>query len=492
MSNDRITKALILAQQRLRRLALAADFDPMTPGSRPTEDQQKIINYLNNDSLSIYAILGGNRSGKSQISRRILATMLREDAEAEWHRPERWKGPLTFVYCCKNHKQALGDFLPKFLQFFDEGELRVIKQAGQALFSIEHKTNGNRIFFIVHEAVEQARERVQAFSAHACFVDEMPRGMGAVRFLEELQARTTDVRGYLIMSFTPKSISRDVKMWVEGLHLPLGRKFSLKFLDNPIMTDEAKAQRLDAISNQSAAYQKTLLEGAWMTADNSVFNVPEIAFQGPPSYSPAWRHVCGVDPAASSALGIVVAAEEPSTGKWYVIKTDYFEKLQDVDLCVSKVKEYCAGLNLVRTVYDGATDWWFYHARKNGIQNLICPYDKNNRKDEMITRLQLGFGRNLFIAPWCETVIDELNSMSWSATVEGKIANNSRYHTADALRYMYDCLPKTEANCVRNQSYAAHLIEGHEKRKLEKKLHKGDTFRDKPFVGTITRRNRIW
>lgn len=420
--------------------------------------------------------------------------MMREDPGSWWKRPERWgTGPLTFLYVGQGHKQLISDFLAKFKAFFGEDELHV-KLVGGMLFSITFKPNGNTIYFYVHDNVQLLRERVQAVAAHTAFIDEMPKGSMAIKAIEEITARLTDYRGYLIMSFTPKSLNREIKKWVESLEPPLGRKYTLSFLANPAMDEEAKQQRIASIANHSAAYQKTLLEGDWLQGDNLVFPTVEEAYRGPIGYAPHWRHVVGFDPGMSSACGVVWLAEDPSTCLWYVVRAYYYESLKDPEKSIELLQADIKGINVAKVVYDPASDWWAQLAAKRGVRPLDCPADKNNRKDEMIANVQLSLGSNVFISPWCEELIEELNTMSWSPTVEGKIQANSKFHCADALRYAIDCLPAASRQQAAASSWEADLRQQNERwKQKEKERHASAANVRQPFRGhPVTRIQRVW
>jgi phage terminase large subunit len=492
-SAQKKTAALLFAAQRLRKIHLATDFDPRMPNSRPTPSQQEIFEDFREDKLQVFAILGGNRSGKSQTGRRLLATMLREDEEGSWKRPERWKGPLQFLYVAKNHKQLIGDFLRKFQCFFDDGDLHIVKQAGSSLVQVTYKPNGNTIMFFVHENPAQCRERVQAFEAHAAFLDELPFGPGSYSLIEEIQARLVDTKGYFIMSFTPKSVNKDIKGFVESLKPPFGKKYSLSFMDNPAMDEASKKMRLAQIARHSASYQKTLLEGAWMSNENLVFQLNDEVNAIASDYSPRWRHVVGVDPATDSRIGVVVLAERPNTEIWYVVKAWEEPASKDLDKSTKAVVDKVQGLNIVRWVYDAATSWWPHIARNHGVKNIVKPNDKNNRRLEMISYLQESLGSTIFIYPECERLMEELQSATWNDKVEGKIVNSKNLHNLDALRYAVDCLPKGIA-LPKEQTYWEMFHERANRIRAERESNKRikASIRGPSIRQPLIRSHRIW
>jgi hypothetical protein len=80
----------------------------------PVEGEVDTYDIHVDSATNLYLLANGmitHNSGKSAIGRRILATMLREDAESGWTRPKHWKGPLLFAFVGKNHKQMVDDWL---------------------------------------------------------------------------------------------------------------------------------------------------------------------------------------------------------------------------------------------------------------------------------------------------------------------------------------------------------------------------------------------
>jgi hypothetical protein len=436
-------------QERLDRLAKINCIDALKPNSRPTTAQQEVLDDYLQHKYKSYWVLGGNQSGKSALLRKVFAWFLAEgQPDIPYVRRPEWEGPLQALLVSKNHKQLTESILPGILKFFGEDEIRIVRNANY-VEKLVHKATGNTVICAVHENASQCRERVQSFTLHLVGLDELPAGPAAYKLVEELEARVMLYHGCLFSSFTPKSINKMIKEHVETSAPPFGKKYTLRFVDNPAADTETIEARLQQISHMPEHVQKTLLEGNWAQAESTVYQLTDYALQGPVNYSPLWRHVLGVDPGIASKQGFVVAAEDPTTGRWYVIHSEAHDKIDDVDDAVKRVADYvvASGVNVVKIAYDAAGNYWYKSARKHPILSrykIECPFNKNStsRKEDMISAVQTSIGATLFVAPWNEDLIEEFGSYHWSETQPGKIVKSQKYHLLDALRYMVDLLPK--------------------------------------------------
>ena len=476
MTSPKLSHAQAQAlQARLDYLNRVQDFDAARPGSRPTGEQQEALDCICSYKIKNVFVTGGNRSGKSQLLRRLAAWFLAEPEEAQWKRRPEWQGPLTGLLISKSHKQLEGSIIDAIKPFFKGDPKFKIIRNGHYIERLEHKGTGNVIWTFVHENAGQCRERVQSFAAHMVLLDEFPAGPHAAALLEEATARVTDHKGVFAAFFTPKSINPKVKQWVEGMKPPAGKKFSLSFLNNPGIDQEAKDSRVAEIQALPEHMRSTILTGAWLNAEHTVYQLSDEALVPTQNYSPhMWRHVVSVDPGLASAQGVVVSAEDPRSGKWYVVYSEKQEKLSDADEAVEAV--WCLiqqhQWNVCQVTYDPAGTYWYRAARKHANMRrykITAPFNKNSteRKEEMISNLQLALGVKLFVPPWNEDLVDEFNNCEWSDTTEGKIKKGQKFHLLDALRYFVDTMPKYEGKPVENltfeQTIAAQRRAEHEK-----------------------------
>jgi hypothetical protein len=440
-------------QERLDTLAKINCFDGKKIESRPTVAQKEILDDFCSHKYKFQAVMGGNQSGKSQLLRKTIAFFLAEGLpDIPYVRQENWEGPLLGLLTGKNHKQVSESLVPGILAFFNEGEIKVVRNANY-IESLIHRKTGNKVLIFVHEQALQARERIQSFTAHCAWVDELPSANGGYKLLEEITARVMVLKGQVFMSFTPKSINIAIKQMIEALEPPTGKRYRLAFVENPALDAEAISTRLQQIAHLSESMQKTLLVGDWMQGENTVYHLTDYAIQSPINYSPLWRHILSIDPGISSAAGFVVGAEDPTTGRWYIIHSETHTKIDDVDDAVQRVADYVtrSHVNVTKIVYDAASTYWYRSARKHPILSnfkIECPFNKNSteRREAMISAVQVAIGSTLFVAPWNEDLIEEFNNYSWSETQPGKIVKSQKYHLLDALRYMVDLLPKFVPN----------------------------------------------
>ena len=427
-----------LAAARLQKLEKQVCFDAFKPGSRPTSFQQQVIDDFG--KVEYQYVVAANRSGKTQLGARIMAWMLAEDMP-NWSRPARWgTAPLLFLVIGRVSKQVEEAIWRKIKGFFDEGEVHETR-IGNALQKVTHRRTGNCIIFASHHNAAEAREKVQAYELAGILLDEMP---SSVLLFEELQRRVQDKRGFLLATFTPKTKNLEIRKLVEGGRAPVAKQYKLRMFDNPVYTDDDKAQILASLENMPAAYRQCVLEGDWMDDDSAVYHLPEGAIaERPASYSLTWRHVEGADPALQSKHGQVVFAEDPSTGFWYCTIADYIQGIVVPTELVAAVTGRLKHFNVVRRVCDSASTWYIGQAQADGF-NYTTPWDKNNRRAEMMKNFQTALGTKVFITPEALNLAHELGAMQWSETADARVVNSHSYHLHDAAIYAFDCLPKRE------------------------------------------------
>jgi DNA-binding transcriptional regulator YhcF (GntR family) len=267
--------------------------------------------------------------------------------------------------------------------------------------------------------------------------------------------------------------------------------FKIHMFDNPLYTPEKQAKILEEMALYPEHVRKCRLEGEWMSAENAVYYFsPEVMVRDLPShYSPGWRHVESSDPAARSAHGLTIWAEDPTTGLWYCVRAEYLQGLRDTDEYILAVKQRTAGLNIVRRLYDSACPWYADLAVKHGL-NYTPVMNKAHRKLEMIKALQLALGQQLFLTPWCQDLADELNNMQWSESAENKVANSSKYHLHDSAVYFLDCKPKYEGTPVASD-YWQSMRQANQKRKVAEYEAKKASPLARSRQG-IKHRGRVW
>jgi phage terminase large subunit-like protein len=442
-------------------------FDPQVPGSKPSVVQEQTLRDIGKYKYRV--IRAGNQSGKSTTCARELAWVAEEN-HPYWTRPEEWgNGPLTLLVVGQDRKtmevEIWGNKLVACLEKDNWREVR----SGQALSYVEHRVTKNKIIFISHsESGEQARKHMQAYVAHYVWIDEMPM---RVMIFEELQRRIQARAGYMLMSFTPKVKSVEVKEYIDKLcELPTAKLYRFKMLDNPLYKDPAKKKEILAeYEMYSEARRNAGLNGDWMVGDEMVYDfnsnmIEEIS----PHYSHGWRHVESADPALRSKMGHLIFVEDPDDNTWTLIRDDYIEGDLDPDSILEECRKRTAPHFIVRRISDVAS-WFQIMAAKKG-RPYQSPHNKTQRKDDLIKGLQQALSnRKLKIAPHCKNFIAEINNCQWSENSD-RIVNSQKFHCLDAAQYFVDMMPPAEKRAP-NFTRAHEIIAAHEKNKVAKKTN---------------------
>lgn len=451
-------KKLASAIKRLERLQKQDSFDPITPGSKPTKQQQDIFKDI--ERIQYRWVVAGNQSGKSQLAAREIAWIL-NDNHPFWSRPSRWGDePLLIIVAGQDRKLMEIELWEKKLALYlDKSEWRQSRQGGTLQY-VENRRTGDKVIFLSHsDSSEKNRKHMQGYVAHYVWLDEMPSKVG---ILEELQRRVDARRGYLLATFTPKFRNDAIRKVVDSGSEPLAKKYRLSKLDNPLYRDRIN-EEIEKLEGYNESYRNAILYGEWMVGEAAVYDWnPEFMEEEPEGYSYAWRHCLSVDPALKSKCGFTLWAEQPRSGIWYLVKDDYIENILDPESLALAIEEKIKGYNIVRRISDTMA-WFTGSASKLGI-NYMVPYDKNSRKDELIKGLQSALSKGTVkIAPWCLMFKEEIQGCQWSETSD-RMINSSSYHTLDASQYFIDSKPKYD-DSVPQMEWHEMLRRGNQKRK---------------------------
>lgn len=452
-------KVLASAVRRYRRLRMLECFDPIDLESRPTPVQQDVLESVH--KIQYRYVVAGNQSGKSQLGAREVAWIF-EDNHPFWSRPARWgEEPLVMLVIGRTTKQVEEVLWRKISAFLNPSEYKTVS-VGNTLQKVINTRNGNTIIFASHHADNEAREKLQAYVAHYVWIDEMPKSLALV---EELHRRCQSRRGYFLATFTPKVRNDGIRKLVDASEPPHSRKWKMAMFDNPVLTEEDKEAILKTLEPHSESVRRTGLYGDWSAGEEAVYEFDgDVHVREPgPSYSPAWRHVESVDPAMSGKLGLTVWAENPDTGVWYCVQDEYITGCKAPSELVDRVQQRVKGRNIVRRVYDPHEPWYAGAAHIKGY-TYMGVYNKSQRKHDLIKNLQTALGTKIFVAPWCDNLIDEFVSCRWSETADNKIVNGSKYHLLDSAQYFVDLIPPAEIK----QQYITHdewLREANKERK---------------------------
>lgn len=430
--------ALLAAAKQLQYLERLEAFDPEHVDTRPNAKQLEVIKDFGN--IKRQYVVAGNQSGKTVTAARIVSWFLLEK-HPYWTRPRAWANEnLQVIVCGRTNKIIEEVIWRKMRPYFEQDQIREVRGGG-ILQKIEiFLPNGrtNEIIFVSFENEMAARERVQGFSCHLLWIDEMPKTTG---FWDECHKRVIAKDGFILTTFTPLTRNSEIRKTVDASQAPHSKKYQFHMFDNPIYQDPIKkAGILKDMENMPAALRETRLSGAWSSGDNAVYFWDESWMQELPfHYGPNWRHMELSDPATESAFGLVIIAEDPKTGLWWTVKAKYLTGIYVPAKIFETVMKETRGLNIVKRVSDPAATWYIHTANAEGI-SYECPFDKNSRKAELIAGLQGALGTRLLITPECSLITDEISTCHKNDN--GKIINGHKFHLLDCLQYGVDLLPK--------------------------------------------------
>lgn len=476
-------RLLAVAMHRLETLQRREAFDPANLASRPTPIQQQVLTDFSH--IRQQWIRAGNQSGKSATCARIVSWVI-SDTHPTWKRPADWGDePLLVLVAGRTGKQIEDSLLPKIRGFLEAGSYKEVR-IGNIIQRLE-LTNGNRIVFQSLENPTTARERLQSYVAHLVWVDELPPTIDIVR---ELLIRVQARDGYFLASFTPTVVNIEIQRYVDSLREPEGKVYRFHMLENPLYADEErKSQLISRYAHLPEHIREAIFRGEWLSPDDQVYYFDwDRMVAMPEGYSPLWRHVESVDPALKSALGLTVWAENPETGIWYCILSEYIRGIYVPTELVAAVREKVSRYNIVRRIADPHEVWYIQTAGSMGL-NYIGVHKKNDRKSELIKQLQESLGSRVRIAPICESLIGELQECRWSDRAEGKIVNASSYHLLDSAQYFCDNIPKWEKKIL-STSWEDWLYQSNEKRKRDDEKVRAGVVSGRRLPSRIQRRSR--
>lgn len=474
MSLDK-EKQLAAAMRQLEILQLAKCFDPAKPESRPNEQQETILQGVN-DYL-VRWVVGGNQSGKSQLGAREVSWLFQE-THPFFSRPKEWGDkPLTILVIGRTMTQVEEELWAKKIKPFLPAGCYEESKKGGMLYKVTNTRNKNRILFFSHHNTNEAREKLQSYTAHYAWFDEETSDM---KLLEEIQRRLQANRGRFLGTLTNKKKNPDLRRLVDA-DIPHQKKYELFMLNNPIYKGR-EHEILDSLKTHTEGYVNAVLYGHWYDGEGFVYEFTEAHVEAPPGYDASWRHREAIDPASASKTGFILLAEQPSTGVWYVIKAKYIIERVPSTL-VEKARDEVGNVNLLDRVADSHETWFISEAGKAKISYRPVE-DKTNRKQALIKNLQqLLHDGKLKVAPWCEKLIDEFHECQWSETVDQKIVDGSRFHLLDALQYGVDSLPRP-MKVHEYKPFEAQLKEANRIRKVKEA--------SRAQFGKLPRRGKLW
>lgn len=413
-------------------------------------------------------VLGGNQSGKSQTGGRVVSWFFQMnhpylDIKKEW--PDE---PITIIVCGRLNNQVEELWEKKIKPFLNPGEYRENRQGGTLQYVV-HPKNGNKIVFATHNNPKDAQEKLQSYTAHLVWLDELTDHLGII---EELQRRVQAKRGRMLLTATPKIRADSVRKFLET-PTEYSKVYRISMLDNPIY-DERREEVMSQILSLPKAQQDTILYGEWYVGENAVFSYdPDAHTESPPNYNSLWPHVVSVDPAASGLMGLSLwAAPHEHSHRWWCVGAEYLKGAAPsdlVDLVESKIV-HCP--NVVMRISDIHETWFIKEAAKRKIHYRGVERKRDRKKDLIAQANQALANGRIRLTTACPDLAAELSSAQWSEAVEDKIVNASSYHLADTLQYFVDLMPKVKTTDVRHQSHDHQLWVANKERQAKEAQRK--------------------
>ncbi len=455
-----------LQREYSKKLWLAYDASDIE--SRPTPHQQEFLNDL--ATVPVRWVVAGNRSGKTGGAAREAAWVFMRnhptvDINALWG-----DTPLTMIILGQKSSHLEDEIWRKKIKpLLPAGSYKEVR-SGNVLQKVEGIGEGckdNIIIFQSHNNPNEARENIQAFTAHWVWIDEMP---GSASLVSELIMRIVTTKGRFIATFTPLAVNLKIRKMVDMAALPIGKRYVFSIMDNPAIEDLAMVLEQIRQSCSSEAEYRTRVFGDWATPGLKVsaYDPDEHKRKTPPTYDRVWRHLASIDPSASGLTGLTLWTEDPTDGRWYNIKAMYINGKAAFEL-VDEIEKEIAGCNLYVRVCDPNPAGYYQELSRRKIDYKVVN-DKAYNKQTLIDKSNEAFlNKQIFLTEASELLEEELIAAAWDEKIEGKIVNGSRYHLFDSLQYMVYAIPKWEPYLVTEwKSFEHSLYQRNEKQKKEK------------------------
>lgn len=440
-------RKIAVALKRAHSLTLRDCFDPYNPASRATPKQDTIMRDMK-DALFQW-VMGGNQSGKSSLGARIVTWFFKRE-HPYMDLNKLWPAePLVILVVGRLNAQVEELWERKIRPFLTPGEYRENRQGGTLQF-VEHTTTKCKIIFATHNDPINAREKLQSYTAHLVWLDELTDHLGII---EELQRRVQAKRGRMIATFTPKLRAEAVKRFIET-ETPYSRCYKISMLDNPIY-DDRREEVLSQIMGLPEAQRNTILYGDWYSGEQAVFHYDQAHHKVDtiPGYTTLWPHIACVDPAASGLMGYTLwAAPTPNSFTWYNTAAGYLKGAAPTDL-IASMESIIKGMQVIGRICDTHESWYVKEAIKQKIFYKVVD-NKRGRKKELIANFNqaLANGR-IKLTSQSGEFESELQIAQWSETAVDKIVNASSFHIADTGQYFVDLIPQFKNAETRDVTY---------------------------------------
>jgi len=440
------------SSDKLLSCFVAGDLD-----SRPRGNARKII--MDTEHRGHW-IIGANRSSKTSTGAREVAWWFLGTHPFKKRLPEWADQPLLIIVAGRTGQLITEElWANKLKPLLPPGSFRNPQKEGAFIKSVEHVSNGNRLLFLSHHDAKNAREKVQGFTAHVVWLDEMPDDES---FLAELLLRVSatstkkiepgmTLSGYFYGTFTPLVENPAIQQLVDECQFPF-KKWILRLEDNPIYEGWTVEQLDDLIRSKCGdeVEFQARRHGAWYFSSERVFRGYDPYKNRAPlpfTYAPSLQHAVVVDPAASGKVGVTLWCKSPTHPAWWCVKALTMDG-SAASLLVREIEtSHLSGIRLPKgsRICDSSPSGFYKEAQVQGIDYSPIT-DKMAKKLESIENVNVAWHNGLLMmaeGKATETLHTEMLQAKWKPT-EKEIVNSHKYHCADTVRYLWMKKPKDE------------------------------------------------
>jgi phage terminase large subunit-like protein len=337
----------------------------------PWKEQQDAIRKFTADK-KVFALLGGNRSGKSVLGAFIAVAWalgknyFKDEPSWEWVKnlpiPEKanniWIVGLDFLVLRDvlwSEKMRRGGanhppFLPE--------DPAVIEHVSDGDFQVKFK-NGS---IITGKSAESGREKFQSASIDLVWIDEECEK----DIYDECFVRTADCAGKILLTLTPLTdISSGIRTpWVFDLYEEwVAGDNSLEFcqlstLNSPFVPEEEKQRLIERYAGDPE--EGARLYGKFVQKSGLVYPTWNKAKHiiKPFEISPDYPRIVSIDPAATGVTAAIWIAIDPRDN--YIIYREYYQRDLIVSEHAKNILHLCAG---------EAIDWWLLDPKWGSQRN---------------------------------------------------------------------------------------------------------------------------
>ena len=413
--------------------------------------QQQFVQSLQHPEFGVYALLGGNRSGKSECGAYVTARRALIDVPRLMQDEGRRRGVIWVVYESYEMAGQIG-WKQKLSKYIHERNIEVI--------SWHSRTKGWPSYIqtkdgveIVFKSWEQGREAFQGEAIDGTWFDEQ----FPADIFEEVRARASDHAAPVWITLTP--IAPDPYLLERYNDVPPDwRWHEIDLNDNRVsrggfIDDDVMDAMIAGFSEET---RETRVSGRFAGFKGAIFRTfsrsVHVRDFGAEDISPDWLHVRGIDFGYRHPFCCLWGAQDPD-GRWWIYD-EHYEAMQSIEHHAAVIERKSRGNVIRRTWVDpggdtmptGAKD--YLRSGRRGLTDAGIVWH-NARKQlwesiDEIRRLftvQADGEPSLFISSRCTNLIREIAAYRYDDS-GGRVRSGPDQpirkddHAIAALRYL--------------------------------------------------------